>query len=34
MQENTGKSQVLFSPSITTLEKLAQTHWIMVLIPL
>lgn len=34
MQQNTGKSEVLFIPSITTLEKLAQTPWIMVLIPL
>lgn len=28
MQQNTGKSQVLFTPSITTLEKLVQTYWI------
>lgn len=27
MQQNTGKSQILFIPSITTLEKLAETHW-------
>lgn len=28
MQQNTGQSQVLFIPGITTFEKLAQTHWI------
>lgn len=28
MQQNAGQSHLLFFPSITTFEKLAQTHWI------
>lgn len=28
MQQNTRQSQVLSVPSITTFEKLVQTHWI------